>query len=208
MKKLTWVLVLLLSFVSSQGLAADRGQDRVYFLTGGPIDLRVPEVKWAVATFEAFMRGRFPEALTQVLHNTEWKKICDGLRKTSSRGERRIVIVGHSYGAQATTDIARCLLKSGIRLDLALTVDTIQKPFAQDPSEVPDNVVRNANFFQREDLFLKGKERHHRPDNSLQGITNVKDPGPFGISPHADIIKHVFESGQAQKVLEEALSAR
>jgi hypothetical protein len=57
------------------------------------------------------------------------------------KGGRRIVLIGHSQGANNVIEMARALEANNVPVDLLITL----APFWQDP--VPGNVVRAINFY-------------------------------------------------------------
>jgi hypothetical protein len=79
----------------------------------------------------------------EAIGHLEWRstvsKIVD---ERTADGSGRIVLVGHSQGANNVINMARELGKHNIPVDLLITL----APFLQDP--VPSNVVRAINYFQ------------------------------------------------------------
>lgn len=65
-----------------------------------------------------------------------------------------IVLIGHSYGADGTIDIARQLAAHNVRVNLIVTLDPVT------PAKVPANVDRVVNLYQSSALdalpFLRG----------------------------------------------------
>ena len=68
----------------------------------------------------------------------------------------RIVLYGHSWGANAVVTLARQLKADGIPVLLTVQVDSVA-PFGQDDSVIPANVAHAANFFQDQG-FLHGQK--------------------------------------------------
>ena len=79
----------------------------------------------------------------EAIGHLEWRsavsKIVDDWK---ANGSGRIVLVGHSQGANNVIDMARELDKHNIPVDLLITL----APFMQDP--VPSNVVRAIDYYQ------------------------------------------------------------
>lgn len=63
-----------------------------------------------------------------------------------------VIIYGQSLGGRAALRLARTLHGWGVPAPLLITVDS----FGRDPYEVPPNVRRAANYYQREHLYIKG----------------------------------------------------
>jgi len=84
-------------------------------------------------------RGIRAEAMGHLSWRSAVEKIVD---ERASGMTSRLVLVGHSQGANNAIDMARELAKHDIAVDLLITL----VPFMQDP--VPANVVRAINYFQ------------------------------------------------------------
>ena len=79
----------------------------------------------------------------EAIGHLEWRSTVSRIVNERSAGETgRLVLVGHSQGANNAIDMARELDKHGISVDLLITL----VPFLQDP--VPSNVVRARNYYQ------------------------------------------------------------
>jgi hypothetical protein len=75
---------------------------------------------------------------------------------TAEKKNARIVLYGHSWGANAVVALARELKADGIPVLLTVQVDSVA-PFGQDDSVIPANVEHAANFFQDQG-FLHGQK--------------------------------------------------
>jgi hypothetical protein len=69
----------------------------------------------------------------------------------------RIILYGHSWGANAVVALARSLKADGIPVLLTIQVDSVAKA-GQDDSVIPDNVRDAINFYQDQG-FLHGQEK-------------------------------------------------
>ena len=79
----------------------------------------------------------------EAIGHLEWKSTVSKIVNERVAGETsRLVLVGHSQGANNAIDMARELDKHRISVDLLVTL----VPFLQDP--VPSNVVRALNYYQ------------------------------------------------------------
>lgn len=79
----------------------------------------------------------------EAIGHLAWKSIVSKIVKERAAGRKgRLVLVGHSQGANNAIDMARELEKHDIAVDLLVTL----VPFLQDP--IPSNVVRAVNYYQ------------------------------------------------------------
>jgi pimeloyl-ACP methyl ester carboxylesterase len=113
--------------------------------------------------------------IARELHQTRWKDICSEIvnEKNGRSPEAKVVIVGHSYGSSGSMDIAKCLGKYNVKVDLLISIDTV----ARSPgnfTRVPENVLLNYNYFQKTDGLLQGMGNNKRADKSLRGIHNFR----------------------------------
>ncbi len=81
----------------------------------------------------------------------------DGGLTDSERGEARVILYGHSWGASAAIALARELQKDRIPILLTVQVDSIAKP-GLDDHLIPANVARAINFYQTHGL-LHGEQQ-------------------------------------------------
>lgn len=87
------------------------------------------------------LRGKGIKAET--IGHLSWKSAASRIAKERAAGNTdRLVLVGHSQGANNIIDMARELEKSKVPVDLLITL----APFLQDP--IPSNVVRALNYYQ------------------------------------------------------------
>lgn len=77
----------------------------------------------------------------------------DGKVDAAERARARIILYGHSMGGAAVVKLARQLGKRGIPVLLTVQVDSI----GRGDRNIPSNVARAANFYQREDILLHGE---------------------------------------------------
>jgi hypothetical protein len=92
----------------------------------------------------------------------------DGALSAAEKGNARIAIYGHSWGASETVALARVLEKEGIPVLLTVQVDSIEKP-GEDDESIPANVAQAANFYQRRGL-LQGRRLIRAADASRTRI--------------------------------------
>jgi hypothetical protein len=176
----------------------------VYFFTGGPIEgPRGP----AMTTLTEFMAGRFATAKFQILHNSASHNVCTEIKKEIKEFPNdKIILAGHSYGANATESIAGCLAKAKINVDMIIPLDPIQRPFTSSVDVVPDNVGVAHSFYQAQDALLRGHQHLHRADGSDRGITNTLTTVPPGsLRPHHTMCDVLMEAGVIQDLIAGAL---
>jgi hypothetical protein len=79
----------------------------------------------------------------EAMSHLGWKSTVEKIVKERESGQAsRLVLVGHSQGANNAIDMARELEKHGVPVDLIITL----VPWLQNP--VPANVVRAVNYYQ------------------------------------------------------------
>jgi hypothetical protein len=100
----------------------------------------------------------------KVLGHLSWSAaVSDILRERAAGRIGRIVLVGHSQGANNTIVVARSLQKHNVQVDLLVTL----APFL--PPLVPSNVVRAINYYQ-----FPGWGSPLTPDHGFGGrISNI-----------------------------------
>jgi hypothetical protein len=79
----------------------------------------------------------------EAMSHLAWKSTIDKIVKERESGQaNRLVLIGHSQGANNAIDMARELEKHGVQVDLIITL----VPWLQNP--VPTNVARAVNYYQ------------------------------------------------------------
>jgi hypothetical protein len=119
-------------------------------------DTKHPEV-W----FGAYLREHYSSAVeVSVISNHEWRKAKrnilrlldadhDGVLTAAERGQAKIILFGHSWGASEAAAVARDLEQLGIPVLLTIQIDIVSKP-GQNPTLMSPNVEEAINFFQSE----------------------------------------------------------
>jgi pimeloyl-ACP methyl ester carboxylesterase len=92
---------------------------------------------------EIFENRRKAEAHKLIL---DWWN-TEGHRKLTEKGNARIILFGHSWGASAVVSLAHELQRDGIPVLLTVQVDSVRKG-GDDDSLIPANVVEAVNFYQ------------------------------------------------------------
>ena len=92
----------------------------------------------------------------------------DGSLSSEEKKNACIIIYGHSWGGSETISLARALQRDGIPVLLTIQVDSVSKGVGN-PSEIPANVQKAANFYQVNGL-LHGLRRIHAADPSRTQI--------------------------------------
>lgn len=76
----------------------------------------------------------------------------NGMLDPSEAAQAEVIVYGQSLGGRAALRLCRKLHEWGVPVPLLITVDS----FGRDSFEVPPNVRRAANYFQRDHLYIKG----------------------------------------------------
>ncbi len=84
----------------------------------------------------------------------------NGRLEPEEAAQGSVIIYGQSLGGRAALRLARKLNEWGVPVPLLITVDS----FGRDSYEVPPNVRRAANYYQREHLYIKGAEELRAAD--------------------------------------------
>lgn len=166
MKIILFICVLLATLISSRAFS----KDYVYIIRGNIVDIHSGTFKSAAKKLESEVRREMPKATIVKFHNSKWKKECRRLKEAGFKTGDRYFFIGHSWGVQASFDIARCLQQTkGKRgklikrnhfpIELVISVDPIQKFFKNDIRIVPSNIKNVESFYQTQDIFLKGAKR-------------------------------------------------
>ena len=119
-------------------------------------DTKHPEV-W----FGAYLREHYSSAIeVSVISNHQWRRAKsdvlqlldadhDGVLTAAERGQAKIIVFGHSWGASEASAFARDLEQLGIPVLLTIQIDIVSKP-GQNPILIPPNVEAAINFFHSE----------------------------------------------------------
>jgi len=76
----------------------------------------------------------------------------DGNLSAEEKGQARIVLYGHSWGASEAVALARTLQKNSVNVLLTIQVDSVSKP-GKDDKLIPSNVAQAVNFYQLDGLL-------------------------------------------------------
>lgn len=147
-----------------------------------------------VEVFENRHRAQARAAILRLLDTNH-----DGVLSDLEKSRARIVLYGHSWGAQAAVLLARELRRDHIPVLLTVQVDSVAKPWHND-SVIPDNVAEAANFYQPHGL-LHGRAKITAADQSKTEILGNfrtdyrKTPVPC---PEASWADRFFTPGHTQ----------
>lgn len=86
----------------------------------------------------------------------------NGRLDAGEAAQAEVIIYGQSLGGRAALRLSRKLHEWGVTVPLLVTVDS----FGRDSYEVPANVRRAANYYQREHLYIKGAPELRAADPS------------------------------------------
>lgn len=76
----------------------------------------------------------------------------NGRLEAEEAAHAAVIVYGQSLGGRAAVRLSRRLHEWGVAVPLLITVDS----FGRDSYEVPPNVRRAANYYQRDHLYIKG----------------------------------------------------
>lgn len=111
---------------------------------------------------------------SNVYHHQNWRNAARYLIESKSRGTAgRIVVIGHSFGADAAVTLSKHLNKEGIRIDYLITLDpTVEQT-------IPGNVRRSVNYYLPQSIF--GKEmRSSKPNRGRLANIQLATTDDFG----------------------------
>jgi hypothetical protein len=117
-----------------------------------------PEGVW-VQAFENRRREDAHKLILQALGGNH-----DGTPTSEQKRAARVILYGHSWGANAVVALARDLQTDGIPVLLTVQVDSIAKD-GQNDSLIPANVAQAVNFYQDKG-FLHGQKQIRAADAS------------------------------------------
>lgn len=113
------------------------------------------------------MRGIYAESIEHRHKNLAVKFIeealdsnQDGQLDDQERARARIILYGHSMGAASVVAVAKRLNKLRIPVLLTIQIDSI----GSGAGVIPPNVVKAANFYQRDGHFLRGRDKIRADD--------------------------------------------
>ena len=134
----TKFLFTMVFFMALSDANASTAKAIIYFITGAPVDIQPTQVTNATKTLDLFIHATYPNATFTVEHNSKWKDICQTITTAQLKSEttQKVILIGHSYGAQAGITVSDCLANSKLRVDRLVTLDTIHKLF-----DVPADVI-------------------------------------------------------------------
>jgi hypothetical protein len=91
----------------------------------------------------------------------------DGTLSEDEARSARVIIFGQSFGGAAVNKLCKELKPLGVPVLLAVQIDSV----GVDDSEVPSNVRRAVNFYQRDDyFFIRGERELHAEDAAQTAI--------------------------------------
>ncbi len=90
----------------------------------------------------------------------------DGKLSAAEADKARLIIFGQSFGGAAVNKLCKELKPLGVPVLLAVQIDSV----GVDDADVPANVRRAVNFYQRDDYFFIRGERELRADDPAQTL--------------------------------------
>jgi hypothetical protein len=88
----------------------------------------------------------------------------DGTLSDEEANKARLIIFGQSFGGAAVNKFCKELKPLGVPVLLAVQIDSV----GVDDADVPSNVRRAVNFFQRDDYFFIRGERELRAEDATR----------------------------------------
>ena len=209
MKKIFFLLCALLSIsiMSFQLLAQNgSGPARVYMVEGflfrSPINYTRSSWIFALEEVEKYIKLSHPEAKFYELHNNDWHKVCLELKSLpENERPKKLIIIGHSFGAWASVQISNCIKEVQV-VDKLITIDAVHKVALDDNADkdlyagkIPANVKANVNFFEDQDMFgLRGIKTNVAIVPDCTEVNNVHVQVGLALSPHNQIVKILAET--------------
>ncbi len=182
----------------------------VYALQGFLIQGEQPEWNSLVADVQdSIDKKKDQDIVFKSAHNTSWKDICEEIRQRppATSGDK-IILVGHSYGASSAVEIAKCV-GPDIKIDLIVTIDSVKKFSFKNSNLIPENVEKNINIYQTQDLLLTGERNNHRSDGLYKKIENIEMKVSMPtLTPHNMILQELANRKSMSKILNSELKSR
>lgn len=181
----------------------------VYFFTGGFVDIfshgTVRKIKKKTQANCAALNVPFSLERIWFTHWRAVSKQVQGLPPGS-----KVVLIGHSWGAQSAIKCSRDLNNKNVPVDLLVTIDTVPLLLAghSNASSIPANVQTNYNFYQTSDMFLRTCHKNIREGTDNEdGIHNIRMLIGPTYSPHMTIDEKVepIISGQIKLLVMDQL---
>ena len=159
----------LLTAVALLWLNAARADTEVYLLRGW---FNVFSTGMDTIADQLKSKGIRAEAMGHIA----WRSAVEKIVKERESGQKsRLVLIGHSQGANNVIDMAKELQKHNVPVDLVITL----VPWLQNP--VPANVIRAINYYQAPGW---GSPLEGEPDfkGQIDNINIASDVGTFHIT--------------------------
>ncbi|HSI33435.1 MAG: hypothetical protein ACAI43_11495 [Phycisphaerae bacterium] len=148
-----------------------------------------------------------------VYRNEQWEDVRDALieKYKDHKVYEPLVLIGHSWGADHTVDIARALDPHGINVDLIITLDPVT------PNKVPKNVKWVCNIYQTNGIWqgipvFRGVALEPEPDakGKLENLAVRTDRTDLleADTDHYNIEKNAKVHAEVLKVLKTACPDR
>jgi RHS repeat-associated protein len=111
-----------------------------------------------------------------------------------------IIIYGYSKGGEIAQELVRALDNIGIDVDLLFTIDAADGWYNFTVNrEIPDNVLENINYFQRNGGFSRSRgNKNKRKNGSERGIYNI--------DLSADVDHYSIDDDTAENVIARAVA--
>lgn len=179
----------ILSFHTCASAAETSTRLRVYFMTGGPVDVFSHDTASTIKRkVDEYAKNLKFDVVYKRHWFARWRHVSKEIRNLK-KGEK-VVLIGHSWGGAGVVQCAQDLSKTSTPVDLLVTIDTTPVPgFAF--RGITANVKVNYNFFQTSDLFAHSSHNNHRVSESAaqseradDSIHNIQVLVGATLSPH------------------------
>jgi len=181
-------------------------KDMIYFIRGNIIDRHSTAHFKAEKILSNFIHENYPGVIFKDIHNQNWESACPFIRREKMQDPYgKIILIGHSWGAQVSMSIARCLKRSAnLNVDALISIDPVKKPFHVHVSFVPTSIDFAISFRQNRDKFLRGhpKLKWSGPNAELKTpIENIYVPLSTSYNAHDMIFYQLISDNIIQNYL-------
>ncbi|MDD9910362.1 MAG: thioesterase domain-containing protein [Ahrensia sp.] len=181
------VLALLMALVVALAPLAEARKDRgdVYLLRGGGGGV------FSKGLDQIGAKLNRSGIKAQVIAHGEWKAALDSIiANRKKHGRRPVVLIGHSFGANAAIRIAKGLEKQRIRVNYLVTFA------ATNPAPIPSNVRKVTNYYFATDGWGKAIRPGRGFRGNMKNIDFSKDKrvGHFNIEEQPRLQRQVINN--------------
>lgn len=174
-------LMILLSVIAdAQELIPEDSKHHKTIVVGFVGGMRSPDdpTQGVVSIGKRLSHLNYPELQVEIYRHWHWRSayqlICEkvdrdqngNLSKAEIALAPKVVIYGHSLGGWAVIKLSRRLEKAGVPVHLTVQIDSV----GAGDETIPKNVKTAVNYYQRNNLLLKGEKRIRAEDETRTTI--------------------------------------